>query len=109
MAALRSGAGYDPDRLLDAVLRHLDLKNDSALARLMDLRPQHFSKIRRRLRPISAALLIRFNEVTGLSIKEMRTLMGDRRAKQRLGPEHFRPKDHDGHETSGIFDSRMSA
>ena len=38
-------------------------------------------------------MLIRMHEESGLSIRELRELMGDRRGKFRIGPEQFKPKD----------------
>jgi plasmid maintenance system antidote protein VapI len=75
---------YDPNRLLDALIVKLSLKNDAALSRALEVAPPVISKIRHRRLPVDAALIIRMHEVTGLSIRELRDLMGDRRAKFRL-------------------------
>lgn len=92
---------YDPSRLLDALIFHLRLKNDSALARLLGVRPQRVSKIRRRANPVSAALLIRMSEITSFNISELRQLLGDRRSKYRIGPNHFKPKEGGGYYLGG--------
>ena len=92
---------YDPSRLLDALIFHLRLKNDSALARLLGVRPQRVSKIRRRANPVSAALLIRMSEISSFDVRELRQLLGDRRNKYRIGPNHFRPKEGGGHYLGG--------
>lgn len=103
---------YDPSRLLDALIYHLRLKNDSALARLLGIRPQRVSKIRRRANPVSAALLIRMSEITSFDIRELRQLLGDRRAKYRIGPNHFKPKEGGGHYLGGEsedYEERLNA
>lgn len=83
---------YDPDTLLDAIIKQLHLKNDAALSRALEVAPPVISKIRHRRLPIGASLLIRMNEVTELSIKDLRGLMGDRRAKFRISDQQFKPK-----------------
>ena len=73
---------YDPNRLLDTLIQHLNLKNDAALSRALEVAPPVISKIRHHRLPVGASLLIRMHEVSELSIKELRRLMGDRRAIQ---------------------------
>ncbi len=72
---------YDPDALLDAIIKQLHLKNDAALSRLLNVAPPVISKIRHRKLTIGASLLVRMNEITGLNIKVLRALMGDHRTK----------------------------
>jgi hypothetical protein len=72
---LVSQEGYDPNRLLDALIQKLGLKNDAALSRALEVRPPVISKIRHRTLPVGASLLIRMHEVTDLSIRELRELM----------------------------------
>jgi hypothetical protein len=43
--------------------------------------------------PVGASLLIRMHEVSDLSIKDLRILMGDRRDKFRISDKQFKPKD----------------
>ena len=76
---------YDPSGLLDALRENLNLKNDAALAQKLDVGPPTISRIRSGNLPVGASLLIRMGEETGLSIMELRDLMGDRRAKFRIG------------------------
>ena len=83
---------YDPNNLLDALIQRMSLKNDAALSRALEVAPPVISKIRHRRLPIGASLLIRMHEVSDISIKELRNLMGDRREKFRMSPEHFKPK-----------------
>lgn len=83
---------YDPNRLLDALIDALHLKNDAALSRALEVPPPVISKIRHHKLPVGAAMLIRMHEVTEISIRDLRYLMGDRRQKFRLSQAHFRPK-----------------
>jgi hypothetical protein len=83
---------YDPDQLLASLIGKLNLKNDAALSRALEVSPPVISKIRHRRLPVTASLLIRMHEVSALSITELRQLMGDRRGKFRISDKHFKPK-----------------
>jgi hypothetical protein len=83
---------YNPNHLLDVLIGKLQLKNDAALARTLEVAAPVISKIRHRRLPVGASLLIRMHEVTGLSIRDLRDLMGDRRAKYRLMQSPGGPK-----------------
>ncbi|MBC3874883.1 hypothetical protein [Undibacterium flavidum] len=72
---------YDPSNLLDALIKILCIKNDAALSRVLEVAPPVISKIRHKNLPIGPNLLIRMHEESGLSIREIRALMGDRRKK----------------------------
>lgn len=87
-----SQAGYDPNHLLDAMLQRLQLKNDAALARALEVAPPVISKIRHRRLPVGASMLIRMHEVSNLSVAELRDLLGDRRHKYRLSTVQGKPK-----------------
>jgi hypothetical protein len=89
---------YDPNNLLDSLIEKLNLKNDAALSRALEVAPPVISKIRHRRLPVGASLLIRMHEVSDLSIKELRVLMGDRREKFRISDKQFKPK---GNASSG--------
>ncbi|WP_245549205.1 hypothetical protein [Noviherbaspirillum massiliense] len=90
---LADQVAYDPNNLLDALIEKLNLKNDAALSRALEVAPPVISKIRHRRLPVGASLLIRMHEVSDLSIKELRMLMGDRRDKFRISDKQFKPKD----------------
>ncbi len=83
---------YDPDQLLASLIGKLNLKNDAALSRALEVSPPVISKIRHRRLPVTASLLIRMHEVSTLSIADLRALMGDRRGKFRISDKHFKPK-----------------
>jgi hypothetical protein len=69
------GAVYDPNRVLDAVINKLRLKNDAALSRVLEVAPPVISKIRHNTLPIGATILLRMHEVSDFSIRELRALM----------------------------------
>jgi hypothetical protein len=77
--SLSSLKSYNPNNLLDVLMEKMKLKNDAALSRALAVAPPVISKIRHRRLPVGASLLIRMHEVTQMSIKELRDLMGDRR------------------------------
>ena len=72
---LPPGAEYDPNRVLDAIIARLRLKNDAALWKLLEVAPPVISKIRHATLPIGASLLIRMHEESDFSISELRALM----------------------------------
>lgn len=84
-------AEYDPNYLFDVIVAKLDLKNDASLARALEVTAPVISKIRHFRMPPSASLLIRIHEVTGMQMRELQDLMGDRRRKFRLSPAQGRP------------------
>jgi hypothetical protein len=67
---------YNPNRVLDAIIAKLQLKNDAALSRALDVAPPVISKIRHRTLPIGATILLRMHEVSDFSIRELKALMG---------------------------------
>ncbi len=81
---LTEQATYDPNRLLDTLIKKLQLKNDAALSEVLDISRPVLSKIRHRRIPVGPILLIRIHETSGLSISELRALMGDCRRKYRV-------------------------
>lgn len=85
-------SNYDPNMLLDQLLEHLSLKNDAALSRVLEVAPPVISKIRHGKLPVGASLLLRMHEVSGMSIRDLRSLMGDRRSRFRMSDKQFRPE-----------------
>ncbi len=72
---LTASPSYNPNRVLDAIISKLDLKNDAALSRALEVAPPVISKIRHNTLPIGATILIRMHEVSEYSIRELRDLM----------------------------------
>jgi hypothetical protein len=85
-------SGYEPNRLLDTLIKDMKLKNDAALCRTLQIGPPLISKIRHKRLPVSASILIRMHETTGRSISELRQLLGDRREKYRFSDIMGKPK-----------------
>jgi len=73
----------NPNALLDHLVKHLKLKNDAALSRLLEVQPPVVSKLRHGRLPVGPTMLIKMHEVSDIEIRELRRLMGDRR-------KHFR-------------------
>jgi hypothetical protein len=62
------------------------------LARLLEVPVLLLKKIRRLEMPVTPALLIRMEEISGWSTRNLRDLMGDRRTKYRLSDAQGKPK-----------------
>lgn len=86
-----SDDSYNPNSLLDGLSKKLDVKNDAALSRLLEVGPPIISKVRHLRLPISASLLLRMHEVSGIKVKDLQAMMGDRRQKFRLSSAQGRP------------------
>ena len=81
---------YYPNHLIDTLIAHLQLKNDAALCRHLHVARPIISRIRHRKLPVTASILLRMHEETGLSMRELRYLLGDRRRSFRFGHAHDR-------------------
>ncbi|WP_192805040.1 hypothetical protein [Noviherbaspirillum aerium] len=76
---------FDPNRMFDTLLRKLELANDDALCAELHVAPFVIARIRSGQSPIPPSLLIRINELSGINVRELRRLMGDRRSEYRMG------------------------
>ena len=56
----------EPGNLLDALIEHLGVRNDAALSRALYLSAPMISKLRSKTLPVSATVLVRMHDVTGL-------------------------------------------
>ena len=65
---------YDPNAVLDAIMEKLNLKNDAALSRALEVAPPVISKIRHRTLPIGATILLRMHEKSNIPIRELKEL-----------------------------------
>lgn len=74
---------YDPDRLLDALVERLALGSDAELARELKVAHSILAMIRRRELAVSASMLMWMHDASGLAIRDLRTLLGDRRSRYR--------------------------
>jgi len=80
----RTASQFDPNRLFDTLQQMLELENDEALAYALHVEPYVIKRIRERQHPLDPSLLIRINEATGINMRELRQMMGDRRTEYRL-------------------------
>ena len=66
---------HDPDRLLDTVIAHPQLKNDAALAKTMGLTHSALSKSRHHRLPLGTTRLLRIMEVTDFSLRRLQEIL----------------------------------
>jgi plasmid maintenance system antidote protein VapI len=64
-----------PNYFIDTLVSHLNLKNDAALSRFMDVAPPVLSKIRHGRLSVTATMLIKAHDATGLSINQLRDIL----------------------------------
>ena len=79
-----SSQHYTPENLLSYLLEQLNLHSDVALSRALHISHQLIVQIRAHQLPVAGALLMRMQEVSQLTITELRQLMGDRRRTCRM-------------------------
>lgn len=77
-------SSYDPNLLLNALIARLGLASDGALSRKLKVAKDVIGDIRAGRIQIGGSMLLWMQEATGISVDELRRLMGDRRAKTRL-------------------------
>lgn len=82
---------FSPARLLDRLIELLQVKNDAELSRALEVSPPIVSKLRHNKSVLGPALLIRMHEVSGLTIRDLRYLAGDRRRLVRMSPTEGQP------------------
>ena len=75
---------YNPNYLLDELITKLELKNDAALARMLEVAPPVISKIRHHTLPIGATILIRMHEVSDFSIRELKDMLSHKEQEEAL-------------------------
>lgn len=80
---LLNDTAYDPGRLVAFLVENMQLRNDRALAKLIDISPARLSKIRNRKLPVGESFLLRSHEATDIPVTALRVLMGDRRKQLR--------------------------
>lgn len=60
--------------LLDALMDEFNLKNDAALASALGVSKPLISKVRNRVLPLRASLVLRIHDATGWPIKQIKEL-----------------------------------
>lgn len=100
--------GYDPGRLLSALRSQLGLRSDNGLARALEVPGELVHKVRGGEIPVTPELLIRMEEVSGWSARELRDMMGDRRTKFRFEQVRNSPVGEMISEIYAIADAKKS-
>jgi hypothetical protein len=75
---------YNPNRFLDALMHHLHIHGDQALAKRLKISHRIIKNIRTGQYPIAGSLLMCIEDASGVAVSELRRWMGDRRMKCRL-------------------------
>lgn len=78
------GHCYDPNRLLDIFMQRCSIYGDKALAKRLGFAPKVLEGLRSGRIPVAPWMLRWISEAGGLSLEEVRELLGDRRSKARL-------------------------
>jgi len=78
------GEDYDPGLLLNAIMDRMRLSEDAELAKRLRMNRRLLGKIRERRLQISGSMLMQMQEATGITIAELRRILGDRRSKSRM-------------------------
>lgn len=68
--------GYTPEKLLDYLIVKLELKNDAALGKRLELASGSISKIRNHKLGISPEFILNVHDESGLTIVKIRDLAG---------------------------------
>lgn len=71
-AAQAAGNASKENKLFDALIKELCLKNDAALSRALEVAPPIVSKVRHGKLSVGDSLLIRIHEVTGWAIRDLK-------------------------------------
>lgn len=68
---------YRPGRFVDWLVHEVfAVRTDAGLSEVLNVRPETFSNIRHRRKPIGPTMLIRVHDITGLPISELRRIAG---------------------------------
>ncbi len=74
--AVAGAANLNHGPMLDALMVSLKVTTDAALSRKLMVPPPVISKLRNNKIGVSAGLLVRIHDVTGMSINKVRTMLG---------------------------------
>jgi hypothetical protein len=64
-----------PHKLLDFLKEGFGIKTDAAFAEATGVSPPHIGHVRRGALPVGASLLVRWSEMTGLPVRELRAML----------------------------------
>lgn len=76
---------YDPNHLLNTVSESLEVQNDAELASALEIPRPLLGKIRLGKQRVGATILLRMQELSGIPIRRLRAILGERRAAFRVG------------------------
>jgi len=79
---------YDPETLLNTLMGLLGTRNDRQLANRLGVQPSQICKLRKRRVALAPSLLISMHEETGLTLRQLRALMGDYRLHTGRSAKH---------------------
>jgi hypothetical protein len=74
--AVTGAASCNHGPMLDVLMISLKVTSDAALSRKLMVPPPVISKLRNNKIGVSAGLLVRIHDVTGMSINKVRTMLG---------------------------------
>lgn len=66
-----------PHLLLDTLTQRLQLKNDAALSRALEVAPPVISKIRHRVISFGDSILLRTHDITGIEVRDLLKLRAE--------------------------------
>lgn len=75
---------YNPAALLDFLIASMRLANDRALAVKMNMRPSLVAKLREGRIAVSGSILMWMQQASGLTVQQLRAVLGDQRTKLRF-------------------------
>jgi plasmid maintenance system antidote protein VapI len=76
---------FAPGRLLDSIKQQYGLSSDRELAEFLDLTGPQISRIRNSGVALTAVVVLKIHEMSGLPISRLKDMCGDRRARHRVG------------------------
>lgn len=79
-----TGEDYDPALLLNSLLSRMHLTEDAQLAKRLQLDRRLLGQIREGRLQISGSMLMLIQEASGITITELRHILGDRRGSSRM-------------------------
>lgn len=88
---------YDPNRLLDLAAQSIGARNDSVLAQRLRVARSVIHGIRSQAIPVTPSFLLWLHDASGMSIDELRSVLGDQRHRIRLGLSVFHTPSNAGH------------
>lgn len=75
---------YDPELLLNSLMERMHLTAESELAKRLRMDKRLLGQIRERRLQISGSMLIQMQEASGITIAELRRILGDKRSRSRM-------------------------